>query len=74
MLEALLGMALIAQEMDDWQEDVDGDETLLLALTAYDMRIGRRTSFRISEVEIRASARRSFSAGSSSDRAAARTR
>ena len=52
MLEALIGLALIAQGMDDWQEDEDGDEALLLAFTAYDMRIGRRTSFRISEVGI----------------------
>ena len=52
MIEALLALALAAQGMDEWQEDEEGDERLILAFTAYDMRIGRRTTFRISEVEI----------------------
>lgn len=52
MIEALLALVLAAQGMDDWQEDEEGDERLILAFTAYDMRIGRRTTFRISEVEV----------------------
>ena len=52
MIEILLALALAAQDMDEWQEDEDGSERLILAFTAYDMRRRRRTIFRISEVEI----------------------
>lgn len=52
MIEALLALALASQNLDAWDMDDEGDERLILAFTAYDMRIGRRTSFRISEVEI----------------------
>ena len=52
MIEALLALALASQDLDAWDMDDEGDERLILAVTAYDMRIGRRTSFRISEVEI----------------------
>ena len=52
MIEALLALALVAQDLDQWSFDDDSEEHLILAFTAYDMRIGRRTSFRISDVEI----------------------
>jgi hypothetical protein len=48
----LLAFALAVQDLDAWHVEDDAEERLILAFTAYDMRIGRRTSFRISEVEI----------------------
>ncbi len=51
MIEALLALALAAQGTEDWQDDEEGDRAIL-AFTAWDMKVGRRTTFRISEVEI----------------------
>ncbi len=51
MIEALLALALAAQGTEDWQDDEEGDRAIL-ALTAWDMEVGRRTTFRISEVEV----------------------
>ena len=52
MIHALLALALVSQNFDEWSVDDDTEERLILAFSAYDMRIGRRTSFRISEVDI----------------------